>query len=309
MKQDLKRLLYTVRPQRLPRNLVLTTGYVFHTEEVYNDDIFRRLFDFCKGYTAITGKQAICTVMSGISPKVRAGMRLFNCSEQKLADLYHQLSSVATIGYHGHFYFNADLHQRHEAEIRSNNFSIVQLTEQFSNDLEWFKKHELNHNDLYAGGWWFMNQHLLSLLIKAGFKYDFSFSKHRFFLNQFSLDFMIEHEIKTGECFEIEVETIGKIREVQNLIGSSSSAFFEDYVRNLKRIIHPAHPKVVGMFNSHDYDLHPANALNFFTTLKQLPQVSFFDAADLLDGRLNIDFRPTVLPVHRLQNDMLASVR
>lgn len=296
MKHQLKQLLYKVRPYHLPAAMCFQLGYIFHTEMVYDDAIYTRLVEFCRQYFKITGKHVICTVMSGNSPKIAAGMKAAKCADEKLADRYHELSTVATLGYHGHFYLNPELFQRYETEMRSNNFSKEKLKDQFEEDLAWFDKHKLDHNGLYAAGWWFINQHLLALLIDAGFRFDFSFSRHIYFRNQFSHQLMLENNIKTGQPFEINIGGKGKIQEIQNLIGSPSTSLFQDFTRNLLKILDQQNLNVTGVVNSHDYDLHAEHTLKLFRKLVTLPKVSFFDAQDLVTNKLNLDYRSAYLP-------------
>ncbi len=296
MKQTLKKILYTVRPYSLPEVFNFKIGYNFHTEMVYDDAIYAKLLSFCGQYLQITGKQAICTLMTGNSPKVAAGMKAFKCPDQKLSDRYHELSTVATLGYHGHFYLNPLHWQRYETEIRSNNFSKANLKEQFDNDLGWLKNYGINHNGLYAGGWWFMNQHLLALLIDAGFKFDFSFSKSVYFRNQFSHQLMVRNYIKTGQNFEIQIPGKGKIVEIQNLIGAPSSPLFPDYTRNLLKILDKEQTNVTGVVNSHDYDLNQANTLKLFERFSKMKQISFFDAEDLLTNSFNANNKVVQIP-------------
>ncbi|MBA9076991.1 hypothetical protein [Rufibacter quisquiliarum] len=295
MKTLLKKALYQFKSYPIPSSYNLQLGYIFHTEMVFNDKMFKDLLHFCSEFKAITGTQPICTVMSGVSPKVADGMRQHKCEDKKLADRYHELGGFATLGYHGHFYLNPALFKRKEAEIRSNNFSKQNLKEQFTRDLEWFSSHNLPHNGLYAAGWWFMNQHLLAMLIEAGFAYDFSFSKHIHFRNQFSHKLMLENELRAGEPFEITIPGQGSIKEIQNLTGSPSTPHFQDFTRNLLHILDPSQPRVTGVINSHDYDLDLKNTLLLFRNLEKLSNVSFFDANQLLDKRLNLSYKPVSL--------------
>src|SRR5690606_35241076 len=111
------------------------------------------------------------------------------------------------------------------------------LENQIINDLNWFSKHELNHNGLYAAGWWFVNKELIYILIKNGFTFDFSFSRHIHFINQFSLKLMNENNIQAGDPFQIFAPEIGALTEIQNLIGAPSTPFIQDFNRHLLKII------------------------------------------------------------------------
>ena len=50
-------------------------GYIFHTEQIYDQNLFTQLLEFCESYRKITGKPPICTLMSGVNPLVVEGMK------------------------------------------------------------------------------------------------------------------------------------------------------------------------------------------------------------------------------------------
>ncbi|AMM51673.1 hypothetical protein TH61_11465 [Rufibacter sp. DG15C] len=291
MKILLKKAWYKIIPYKIPDTYSFNLGYVFHTEMVFDDNIFKNLLFFCKEYEIITGKKPICTVMSGVNPKVIDGMQKNNCNSNQLADRYKELSKLATIGYHGHFYLNTTHFKRHESEIRSNNFSKLHVSHQVEKDLEWFYKNNLQHNGIYAGGWWFTNKDLIEILIKLGFKYDFSFSKHIYFRNQFSHDLMLRNSIKTGQPFELNIKNTGSIKEIQNLIGAPATPFYDDYKRHTLNILDKNQPTVTGVLNSHDYDLDATNTLHLFNFLSKEKNVNFFDAKDILETGLKLDYK------------------
>ncbi|MBG8555500.1 hypothetical protein [Hymenobacter guriensis] len=292
MKAAVKSLFYKVRPYKIPQQYNFHLGYIFHTENVFDQALFSKLLSFCQEYYSITGKRPICTVMAGTSPKVAAGCAEHKCSDEMLAARYHQLASVATLGYHGHFYLNPALYHRFESEIRSNNFITAPLETQFSRDLDWFKKHNLNHNGLYAGGWWFMNSQLIELLMNAGFKFDFSFSKSSFFRNQYSHKLIQENSINTGQSFKI-VKGDTTLYEIQNLIGAHTTPFVDDFYRVLSGLLTPSQLEVVGVLNSHDYDLDYKNTLMIIRDAAAQKSVRFFDAEDLLNNS-SFNFTKTI---------------
>ena len=153
--------LFTKKGQLKPYNIKL--GYIFHTERLYNDRIFDRLLLFCKAYHTITGAKPICTVIPPSNLQLKKEILENKFPEEYYTSRIAELSKHSTIGYHGHFYLNND--PKDYNAIHCNSYNFENLEEQFSNDLNWFKKNNISHNNIYAAGWWFFNTGLLRLLL------------------------------------------------------------------------------------------------------------------------------------------------
>ena len=252
-KNALKKALYTFYPKNSLSAYNLQLGYIFHTEWIYHQQTFEGLIRFCKQYFELTKAQPICTIMTAVNPLVAHGMKKENCSSGVFIERVHELSQYATIGYHGHFWTNAKNFSQAEYAIHSTTFETKTFLQQFENDLEWFEKSNINHNGVYAGGWWFMNEFLLEQLLKNNFTTDYSFSKAPYFYNAFSRDVMNKNNVHTGESFYLKLENESqKMLCIQNLIGAHDTSFVYDFDRNLKKILEVKN--VTGVINAHDYD-------------------------------------------------------
>jgi len=279
MKSLLKKISYAFYKKGQLKSHNIKLGYIFHTERLYDDRLFNQLILFCKKYKAITCAEPICTVIppSNLQLKRELNERAF--PEKEYASRIIELSQYSTIGYHGHFYL--DNNPFNYNAIHCNSFNANNLTEQFENDINWFEKNQIPHNNIYAGGWWFFNENLLQLLLQYGFQFDFSFSKAPFFYNQFSNEIMNENNIPTGEVFEIGFDGEKKLTCIQNFIGMHTTSFPEDFDRNMKKLDLNI-KELVGVVNAHDYDLNFDNTLRCIEFQMKFNNIKFLSFNDLI---------------------------
>jgi hypothetical protein len=267
MKNLSKKLIYTFYKPKLPETR-LHLGYIFHTEQIFDQRLFAQLLELCESYRRITGKKAICTLMSGVNPLVVEGMKAHAVSPSLYVERARQLGAVSTLGYHGHFW--SDLRRLHEPSSQIKGLRPLEpaLTTQFKNDLHWFKTNGLDHNGIYSGGWWFMSEQVHELLIQTGFVLDFTFSKAPCFRNPYSQQIMQTHQIRAGEICQVEK----RLFCVQNFIGCHTTPFVEDFYRNMRKLLTrdgQFESPTYGVVNSHDYDLDLKNTLMCIETLKK----------------------------------------
>jgi hypothetical protein len=273
-----KKILYTLYTPKLPESLI-QLGYIFHTEQIYDQKLFAQLLGFCESYQKITGKNPICTLMTGVNPLVAEGMKSNGVSAQEYVFRARKLSEVSTLGYHGHFWSDTSKLQDPASQIKGRRSVEPALKTQFENDLQWFKSNELSHNGLYSGGWWFMNEQVQKLLIQYGFSVDFTFSKAPYFRNSYSLDLMKKNQIRIGEACRIESQLLC----IQNFIGCHTTPFIGDFYRNMRKLLMQEgklDSPIQGVVNSHDYDLDVENTLKCIEALKKDSSVEFCDAQD-----------------------------
>jgi hypothetical protein len=282
IKNIAKRMLYTFSPKRQLKSHNIKLGYIFHTERLYDDQIFNRLILFCQKYKVITGVEPICAVIPPSNLLLKQDMRANNFSESDYTSRIIELSNHSTIGYHGHFYLENN--PVYYNAIHCNNFKVENLRTQFENDIQWFEKNQIAHNNIYTAGWWFFNEDLLQLLLQHGFQFDFSFSRAPFFYNQFSNEVMNENNIPTGEVFEISVDGKKKLTCIQNFIGMHTTNFPEDFDRNMKRL-NLTTKELVGVVNSHDYDLHFENTLKCIEFQIKYNKITFLSFNDLIANK------------------------
>jgi hypothetical protein len=277
----LKRGYYAFDRRRHLHGYQLHLGYVFHTERIHDERVFARLMAFCRDYKAMTGAQPIALLMSGVNPRVRAEMKEHGVSAATYASRAHQLATVATLGYHGHFWLSQEGFTHPWNEVRCNNFLQEPVADQMAADLGWFKENSLDTNGLYAGGWWFLNDAVLALLAKAGFRVDLSHSKSPWFRNQASHAFMVQHDIRTGEPFR-RIVAGHDMLFIQNLIGCHTTRFVRDFDRVMARLAPPDYRKWTGVVNSHDDDLVPDRTLDCIRHLRATYGTRFLAAESLV---------------------------
>ncbi len=272
-----KHIYYAMR--RSPRldDYRVTLSYIFHTEHLFDDAVWRRLIGFCDSYRALTGARPICTAMSGANAMVAGECARRGIADGLLAERIALLSEKATLGYHGHFYTERAAWADPRSFIKDANFSADVVAAQMDADIAWFKRRGLDTNRLYAAGWWFQNPSVLAMLSERGFEVDFSFSWAPWFGNDFSRGVMRQNRIAAGQPFR----SAGLLC-IQNLIGCHQTPFPQDFVRNLRAIL-GEHPRdVIGVVNSHDYDLAPAATLACIEYLMRRDDVQFVDSTRLI---------------------------
>jgi len=304
-KNTTKAVLYKFQPDNLLSACNLKLGYIFHTEKIYEDAIFNQLINFCLRYKTLTGTQPVSTIIPPTNLLIKKEMFVTGFNESQFIERVHQLSEHATIGYHGHFYLNNS--ESYINAIHCNSFNQSNLVTQFTDDLNWFESNQIEHNGIYAAGWWFMNEHLVNLLLDHGFKYDFSFSQARHFYNQYSSMMMTQQAIKPGERFFLSGSNGNQLLCVQNFIGMHSTPFPQDFVRNMKSLLGTPvdHRSIVGVVNSHDYDLDFDNTFRCLEYLLKHSDITWWSFEDIIrdindirvilaeDARLKINNHPT----------------
>lgn len=256
----IKQSLYSFYPKQSLQKYKLDLAYIFHTEWIYHQKTFEGLIHFCANYKALTGKKAICTIMTAVNPLIADGMKKEQCSNELFVARVKQLSEIATIGYHGHFWLDEAKFKEAVYAIHSSTFDAEKFLPQLERDLNWFEKNSIQHHGIYAGGWWFFNAFLAKQLMKHQFKTDYSFSKAPYFYNAYAMELMNANQLKTGEALLLKSSENKQLLCIQNLIGAHDSPFPLDFDRNLKKILDAEN--CLGVINAHDYDR------SFSTTLK-----------------------------------------
>jgi len=272
VKDLMKQIGYRFLFKNVLKEHVMTLGYVFHTEEIFDESIFDNLLHFCKEYRRLTNAGPICALMTPLNPRVREGMRVHKISGDEFGRRVRLLSQHASIGYHGHFWFEPDEFRNGAAEIRCTNFLRSSVETQVDEEVQWFQSTNIRHGNFYAPGWWFMNAELLAILRRNNFDVDLSFSKSLWFYNAYSHTIMRRHNIRTGEPFILETEH-GEVICIQNFIGCHPTKFVQDFDRNFSSLLDPGYREIIGVVNAHDKDLMAAdfieNTLNCLSYLQE----------------------------------------
>lgn len=278
----LKSIYYAVKSEPLHPGMRLRLGYVFHTEAIQDPKYWPLLLRFCSDYKNVTGVEPVCTIMTPENARINQQMREFGVTDEEYVARVRKLESVAIIGHHGHYYQDPANHTAAEGEIRGDNYHREPLTDQFGNDLSWFRNNGVDHNGLYSGGWWFMHPDLVVLLIKEDYRVDFTFTYSPVFGHAWSKKLMREGGIRFGEVFRVEKDG-GSIATVQDLIGCHNTPFVQDFSRHMNRLFNPDWPEVTGVVNSHDFNLDRNYEFTFkvLRFLATQPQVSFWGREDL----------------------------
>ena len=282
MKDLLKAVYYAVKSEPLQPGMRLRLGYVFHTEAIQDPKYWPLLARFCGEYKSVTGAEPICTIMTPENARIKTQMQDLGVTNEEYVARVRELETMAIIGHHGHYYLDPADYTAAEGEIRGDNYSRQHLTDQFRNDLRWFLNNGIDHNGLYAAGWWFMHPDLLTLLIEEDYRVDFSFTYSPVFGHPWSKRVMREGGIRFGESFRLS-NASGSMTMVQDLIGCHNTPFVQDFSRHMNRLFDPEWPEVTGVVNTHDFNLDRNYEFTFkvLRFLATQPSVSFWGRDDL----------------------------
>lgn len=278
-----KKIYYQINNIAFPKDYTFEIGFIFHTEEIFNPKIHQLLIRFCKEYLLITGTKCICVTMTPPNMRVEKGMRLFNCHNQEYINRMQELSEVAHIGFHGHFWHNPEKFEDANFDIRKNNtnYNYNIFYKQFEDQINWFKENNVSHNNTYSGGWWFLNKDLLSLLLKHDIKYDYTVSLSPNLWNPFTINLTKSNNISYGERFFTAIED-KKMMHIQNLHCGQGTPFPQDATRYMNTLLSKDFLKISGVLNSHDYSLDYDNTIKWIRYLKNLPQVKFVNHQNIV---------------------------
>ncbi|MGC4100314.1 hypothetical protein [Ferruginibacter sp.] len=225
--------------------------------------------------------------MTPPNKRVEKGMRLFNCTNQEYINRMQELSEVAHIGFHGHFWHDPEKFENNDYCIRKDNdkYNYDVLYKQFTDQINWFKENNVSHNNTYSGGWWFINKDIIELLLANNIMYDYTISKSPNLWNPFTIEMTKKNGIKYGESFYTSLND-KKLLHIQNLHCGLDTPFPYDATRFMNTLLDKDYPCITGVLNSHDYCLDYEYTLNWMRYLKQLPQVEFFNHEQLISHQL-----------------------
>ncbi len=284
MRDFIKKYYYLFHKPEFPVNIKMKLGYVFHTEEIFDQKIFQELIRFCKEYISITGKKCISVTMTPPNQRVEMGMKIFGCSNGEYVNRMQELAHYAHIGFHGHFWHDPQKFEDASYDIKKHNtqYQFEILYRQFESQINWFKENNIPTNATYSGGWWFINRDIIELLLKHGIQYDYSMSMSPNLWNPYSIDLVQRNNIRFGESFYTRIEQ-KKLLHIQNLhCGAEGMVFPEDATRFLNRLIDPEFINLSGVLNSHDYCLDFDNTIKWIRYLILKKQVQFLDHQELI---------------------------
>lgn len=284
-KDILKKIYYKLIPVSFPAHTNFKLGFVFHTEEIFNSSIHNNLIRFCKEYTSITGVKCICVTMTPPNKRVEKGMKTFGCSNDEYVNRMLEISTVAQLGFHGHFWHDPEKFEDAGFDIRKNNtnYNYTIFYKQFEEQINWFCENNVSHNNTYSGGWWFINKDVIELLLKHNVNYDYTISKSPNLWNPFTQALVKQNNIKYGESFYTSMNN-KKLLHIQNLHSGHDTAFPKDSIRFMNTIIDKDYSDIIGVLNSHDYCLDYKNTINWISYLNKLPNVKFLDHNDLIEA-------------------------
>ena len=284
MKHLLKSVYYALKPEELHPGMRLRMGYIFHTEAIHDPTYWPMLRRFCREYKLVTEVEPICAIMTPENARIAKQMHSLGLTHDEYAARVRELETMAIIGHHGHYYKDPVAHTAEESEIRGDNYSREPLVEQFYSDLNWFREQGIDHNGLYAGGWWFMHPDLVALLIKENYRVDFTFTYSPVFGHAWSKSVMQRGGVRFGEPFRLATDG-GSIAVIPNLIGCHNTPFVQDFHRHMNALFDPEWPEVTGVVNTHDFNLDTNYEYTFkvLRFLASQPNVEFW-GREKLDG-------------------------
>ena len=104
MNNLIKKLYYLFNNNNKLNDYTLNFIYVFHTEYIFDDSLYKQLISFCKEYTLLTGSKAVNTIMTGVNPRINKGIVNSGITMSEFVNRVKILSEISTIGYHGHYH-------------------------------------------------------------------------------------------------------------------------------------------------------------------------------------------------------------
>ncbi|ATI44025.1 hypothetical protein CBW24_17945 (plasmid) [Pacificitalea manganoxidans] len=229
---------------------------VFHVEKLYNDAYHKALRSFLKGYRDMTGKRAVITCMTPLSPILAAQMQEASFSTKRYWDRIAEAAENGIVGLHGHFLrttVDQGLRPMHHAF-----HDLDVIRGQIGQELDALRLHGHMDEDrmIYSGGWWFMTPGLRGVLSEFGFHWDYSLSSSRYNISPGSI--AVERQEQSGNAsggHQIRSDTAvsglarpGRpFQAIGKLLAEPSAEI--------------ASTKRVSLY-SHDYDLNLAPALH-----------------------------------------------
>ena len=203
MRRFLKTIYYALKSEQLHPSMSLKMGYVFHTEAIQDSTTWTLLKAFCREYRDLTGVEPVCTIMTPMNARIAREMSEAGVSHDEYLSRVQELETLAILGHHGHYYRDPADYGNESGEIRGDNYAAEPVARQFLEDLSWFRENGIDHNGLYAGGWWFTHADLTELLVGQGYCVDFSFTHSPVFGHAWSRSLLREGGIRFGEPFRL----------------------------------------------------------------------------------------------------------
>lgn len=253
---------------------------VLHVEQLDHEACFDNLLEYVSAYQNITGKRAVATVMTPISPLTAARLEVSRFDPKEYARRIAEVGRVAIIGQHGHFVRPAP-----DDEIRpmhASFFDADAIERQIRFEGEWLTERGLMdpQRKIYTAGWWFMNSWLQQLLIRLGYRHDFSISLSK---HSYSHAAWIEQRRSGGRggAIRFDGSTMTGAAALSGAAGAGRPllCFKRLVAEGLLRSGAGAATKYL-TFYGHDYDLPPAEAIAAAQALSDLG-FGFFEPEEL----------------------------
>jgi hypothetical protein len=149
---------------------------VLHVEQLDKDSCFESLLTYLEAYRRVTGRRAVATVMTPLSPLTAARLAASGFGEEKYAERIAGVGRWAIIGQHGHY-----LRPAPGGELRpmhASFFDGAAIERQIAAEADWLISRGLMDPErkIYSAGWWFMNSWLQRTIARLGYRHDFSLS-------------------------------------------------------------------------------------------------------------------------------------
>jgi hypothetical protein len=245
-------------------------GLVLHTEGLVNDKVVWKLKEFA---LALRGEfrptLAVITPLCPqyyVDPLVDPLRREFPAprisgAETKYADTIRELSDHYDIGYHGHFF---------EVNDGRCSFSFDEATvaDQFAREYSYLEGVGFAPRT-YAGGWWHISRHLVSLLERYALKLDTT-------VNDVRLDSFGQRQPYAVSSPGTPFWVGGGVLEVQSI---------RSFQRILNKSVLRSHKERFFALSLHDYDLMQPGARNAIKTISKLSERGAMLSAEELYGR------------------------
>lgn len=252
-------LMDHLTPKRASRISLLP---VFHVEQLYNDTYHETLCTFLKRYRTLTGKRAVITCMTPLSPILAHKMVEVGFPADRYWERIAEAGENGIVGLHGHFVraaMDRGLRPMHHAY-----HDLDHIREQIGLELDALRAHGLVNEQrlIYSAGWWFITPGLRDVLADFGFHWDYSLSSSRFNISPGSAAIQRHTDPRTVPCERADHHREHTIRSATAVSGLARAG---RPFQAISKILAEAPPQASYMTRlslySHDYDLELLSAL------------------------------------------------
>ena len=246
---------------------------LLHVERLHEKANLEAALKLSEGYRRISGKRALMTVITPLSPHLGERLAEAEVSEEAYAGFVKELGEIADVGLHGHYYRAG---RRAGGPCHAQWSERALIFDQARREWAWLHERGLLSAPAYSAGWWFLDDTVTAAVEAAGARLDFSLCAGPYQMSTKSRE-LLKAGVRPGTLTPLGPDLTG-VWTLQALPARSVS---EGALRFVDAALSaPAgEARYFGLY-AHDYDLNPEMALE---TLEWCAGrgFGFFDCGDL----------------------------